>query len=51
MAAPIVDWNGVNIAAPAIVLPTVRIPEDIRTKYASLLVDAAKEISKTITKP
>lgn len=50
LAAPIFGWNGVNVAALAIVLPTARFPEDIRTKYISLLVDSAKEISNALTK-
>lgn len=46
-AAPIFGWDGRNLAALAITLPTVRFPQSVRKKYVSLLVDAAAEISRS----
>lgn len=47
-AAPVFDWDGRNIAALAITLPTVRFPKSIRARYISLVVDAAAEISRRL---
>ncbi len=47
-AAPIFGWNGVLVAVLGIALPTERFPENIHKTYISLLVDAAKEISRRL---
>lgn len=47
-AAPIFGWNGVLIAVIGIVLPTARFPQEVRTNYTSLLVEAAQEIGRKL---
>jgi len=50
LAAPIFGWKGHNVAALAIVLPTVRFPESVRMKYIKMLVGAAENISRELSK-
>jgi IclR family acetate operon transcriptional repressor len=50
VASPIFCWKDHHVAALAIVLPTARFPESVRTKYIKLLVAATAEISNQLTK-
>jgi len=47
-AAPIFGWDGRNIAALAITLPTVRFTGAVQKKFIPLLIDAAAEISRRL---
>lgn len=47
-AAPIFGWNGRNIAALAITMPTVRFTRSVQKKTIPLLVEAAAAISRKL---
>jgi len=47
-AAPIFGWDGRNIAALAITMPTIRFTGPVRKKMIPLLVTAAAEISRKL---
>jgi DNA-binding IclR family transcriptional regulator len=47
-AAPIFGWDGRNVAALAVTLPTTRFTESMRKKIIPLLVAAAADISRKL---
>ncbi len=47
-AAPIFGWDGRNIAALAVTMPTVRFTEAVRKKIIPPLMEAAAEISRKL---